>query len=252
MRVSLHGVSHCNMGIKNQDSCICLTNTGNIGAKSVKLVADGCTNVSFKEPEKWNLSHNEIGSGLFLLLYSLLETRFEEEKFVENANIVMKKMLELIGYKDPGDKDFLEKYLDTISYNFSFTIFAVFEKEAEFVVYHFGDGVILTQNNFDVISYIKKNYGKYPPYLVNNFFQCYGKKSFSRLTFKRENFKRVGVATDGILPLVEGKINKEVKLQFDKLLLNKNSLEEGVFSDSIQNYLRVNSYLFQDDVTIVF
>lgn len=246
MKVNVHGSSHSLLGVKNQDSCLEISD----GTRRLKLVCDGCTNIDPKNPETYLKTHNEVGSGLFCSKYSLIEDPFNHEKFVENANNIMKKMLDFIDFsKEKYLKN--EKMIEFISYNYSFTIFACFETEEHFYVYHLGDGVIIVQNLIGNISYIERKFGKYPPYLVNNFIFD-ETKEFTKITFSKKDVKNVGVASDGIMAITKNMLEDKDKKLFDSLLSNDDSLSYINQGNAITNFINSNNGIFSDDTTIVF
>lgn len=246
MKVNVHGSAHALMGVKNQDACLELIS----GTEKLKLVCDGCTNVDPKNPETFLKTHNEVGAGLFCSMYSLLENPYEHEKFVENANIIMKKMLDLIGFSEEKYlKD--EKLVEFIAYNYSFTIFACFETEDSFYVYHLGDGVIVVENLVGNVSYIERKFGKYPPYLVNNFILPQNARDFTQIVFSKKDVKNIGVASDGIMAVTKEFMENKDKITFDKLIVNAQKLPTLNQQNAICNFINSQSGIFSDDTTIV-
>lgn len=238
MKVNVLGHSHQMLGIKNQDSCLELV--GKNGEK-VKIVCDGCTNINHNNPETYSLTHNEVGSGLFCLLYRLLDNPFDYEHFIENANDIMKKMLDLIGFSKEKSND--TNMLSSISYNLCFTILACFETKDNFIVYNLGDGAILVENKLGVITYIEKKYGKCPPYLVLNY--VYGKDfKFEKEIFDKAEVNDVGIASDGIQHALNKSLDKNAKLDFDFCFKKTKSDFE------LTEFIKNNKSFF-DDTTIV-
>lgn len=246
MKVSVHGSSHAAMGIKNQDSCLELVSGD--GKRKVKIVCDGCTNVDVKNPETFAKTHNEIGSGLFCLKYSLLENPFDFEKFEENANSIMQQMLDFAGF---SLKNCNENMVECIVYNFCFTIFACFETEEYFFVYHLGDGVVIVQNKFGNISYLERKYVSSPPYLLNNFLMPENKIEFTKFTFDKKDAKNVGVASDGIMPMLGELAENEDKLKFDSLIGNVRNLPKINNEIAIRNFINSVKTICGDDSTLV-
>lgn len=245
MKVNVHGSSHAAMGIKNQDACLELTD----GVRKLKLVCDGCTNVDAKNPETFLKTHNEVGAGLFCSRYALLEDPLNHEKFVENANDIMKKMLDFIGFSKDRIMD--EKMVDFIAYNYCFTIFACFETEEKFYVYHLGDGVIIVENFLDNVSYIERKFGQYPPYLVNNFTLPQDAREFTKIEFSKKDVKNVGVASDGVLAVTKDLLENKEKITFDSLLVNSQKLPELNHQNTLINFINSQSVIFTDDTTMV-
>lgn len=246
MKVSVHGKGHEQMGINNQDACLELVS----GNKKVKIVCDGCTNVIAEKPETFSLTHNEVGARLFCSKYELLESPFEEEKFEENANRIMKEMLDLVSFsKELYDTS--EKMKEYISYHYLFTIYACFETEDKFIVYYLGDGTILFENDMGVMTYLQRKFGKCPPYLAYNYTNPEQAREFTRMEFDKKEIKRVGIATDGIYPAID-EMDYHSKINFDNVLSNIHQLPDFNHSNSVSGFIMANSNLFYDDTTIVF
>jgi len=236
MVLSVLGSSHKARGIKNQDSVLELEE----GNKKVRIVCDGCTNIDIKDPKTFDLTHSEIGSGLFLQLYSMIEDPFDSESFIDNANNIMKKMLSAVDY---DVNNVTEKVINFINYSYCFTIVACFEEEDKFITYILGDGVIIVENKFDIISFIEIKYGDCPPYLVYNFLPFQDEKlEFERLEFDKSDVNNVGVASDGLMPAL-GKAVTDVraKLNFDKAFKSKFLLKKII--DDTPN-------IFGDDTSV--
>lgn len=254
MQVNVHGGLHRAIGIPNQDACRQIKNEE--GTKKVSIVCDGCTNIDANNPKTFVKTHSEVGAGLFCSLYETLEDPFDVEKFPENANIILEKMLSLINF----DKDSLEKnpkVLEYIVHNYFFTILACFETEDAFTVYILGDGFIFVRNNFDVITYIERKNGNNPPYIVNNYLSD-NKVTFQKFIFSKEEVKNVGIASDGIAGLIRKENVNSVqmtefeKLEFDKLL-TKDTISFGYDPEvEIRNIISRKPDLFADDTTIVW
>lgn len=251
MYVNVHGSLHRALGIPNQDACRELQNVGK--TKKVRLVCDGCTNIDPKNPESFNLTHSEVGASLFCSLYETLADPFDEEKFPKNAEIIMEKMLELVDF----NKENLDKKLDWLLHNYCFTILAVFETEENFVVYCLGDGVILLKNHFDVVTYYEKKTGNNPPYLVNNYLLD-NKVSFEKFIFSKKDIKNVGIASDGILPVIRKEtssgeeMSRLEKLEVDNILSKEFSALGYNPVEELKSLINRNPNLFCDDTTIVW
>lgn len=242
MKVSVLGSLHETIGIKNQDSCLELIEDD----RKVKVVCDGCTNIDPNNPETFKLTHSEVGSGLFCSMYKLLDNPFDHEHFIENANRIMVKMLNLIGF---NRQEYAQnpKLASFISYNYCFTILACFETKDSFIVYNLGDGAIIVENKLGVITYIEKKYGKYPPYLVLNYLQSEKMYDFEKAIFSKEGVSNVGVASDGIQHALDNSlIYNEAKLNFDKAFKSENS------EIWLTNFIKSKKEKFTDDTTIVF
>ena len=220
MQICRQGNGHYLDGINNQDFCYM--------EKNLKLLTDGCSEGKF----------SEVGTRLFNQYFSLLDDRFNIDKFEENVKETFIKIVSL--FKDKGD----EVVKDFIVNNMLFTIVACFELEDKFVVKSIGDGYIITVNSLDMVSFTRLFYGKRPPYYAYNFIQTetYNEKlNFKTFEFSKEKFKNVGLASDGIGPIVDKRINED----FTPFILGKQTkyTPEGIIKSNQAN-------LF-DDITIV-
>lgn len=221
MQICRQGNGHYLSGINNQDFFF---EEGN-----VKLITDGCSSGLY----------SEVGSKFFCQLFSKLPTRFDVNKFEENVEIVFNKICSLNGHTSRAD------FENFILNNMLFTIIACFELEDRFVVKFIGDGYIVSINSSNLLSYIRLNYGKAPPYYSYNKIKTdiYPKKlNFKCFEFSKSEFKKIGIASDGIAPIAEKRIDES----FDDFFLGKDSLytPEGIINS--------NHSLFYDDVTILF
>lgn len=215
------GNGHYTSGLNNQDFYYM--------DKNLKLITDGCSEGKF----------SEVGTRLFAQLFSNIkeEDRLDVEKFDENVKNVFSKICSIL----PTDEG---KRIDAIANNLLFTIIACFELEDKFVVKSIGDGYIITVNDQDSVSYIRLNYGKTPPYFGYNFLQTqtYAKPlNFKIFEFPKSKFKKVGVASDGLAPIVDKRISED----FSVFILGKHSIytPEGVINS--------NHAKFSDDITIL-
>ena len=219
MLYSTQGFGHFYDGLNNQDFGIELPRT--------LLVLDGCSAAKF----------SEIGTRLFAQLFSRKEECDKLEKFENNVKEVFDDIIAIMEKYYSNQKEFEDNF---IMENLLFTILACFETDDKYIVKMFGDGYIITQNVEGVVSYIRFNYGKCPPYFAYKYcndmpYQDYEFKTFE---FDKKIFKRVGIATDGIQPIVaNGK-----KTQ-DNFICDGNE-------NLIKNYIRTHEEQFYDDITI--
>ncbi|MBR5227622.1 MAG: protein phosphatase 2C domain-containing protein [Clostridia bacterium] len=220
MLICRQGNGHYLEGINNQDFCYA---EGNL-----KLITDGCSEAKY----------SEVGTRLFCQFFSALENRFDINKFEENVEITFSKIYKMLEFEKA------EKLKEFIMNNMLFTVLACFELEDKFVVKFIGDGYIVTVNNQDMVSYIRLFYGKTPPYYAYNSVHTdtYDRKlEFKTFEFDKKHFKKVGIATDGIMPIVEKKIDEN----FDPFIqgINSQYSPEGV--------IKSNQSSFFDDITIL-
>lgn len=223
MIITSQGTGHFRNEINNQDFVH--------EASRFLLILDGCSGAEY----------SEVGTRLFTQLFSRKEEYYKVEKFEENVKEVFEELMNMMEKYYPERKEFEEEF---IMKNLLFTIFACFETEEQYIVKFFGDGYIITQNNQDLISYMRFSYGKYPPYFAYKYCDLsyinrdYSDYQFKTFCFDKKDFKKVGIASDGILPIVKGEIPT-----MDSFLTRgkKNSIEASI---------RCNREKFFDDVTI--
>lgn len=220
MQICRQGNGHYMSGLNNQDFCYMEQN--------LKLLTDGCSEGKF----------SEVGTRLFNQYFSTLKDRLSVEKFEKNVKKTFDKLTSI--FSDNGK----EKEAEFIINNMLFTILACFEEEDKFIVKYLGDGYIVTVNSEDQVSYIRLSYGKTPPYYAYNLLSTntYKEKlGFKTFEFSKSDFKKVGIASDGIAPIVEKKISDD----FDKFILGT----EKVYTP--EGVIKSNHTLFYDDVTIL-
>lgn len=222
MKINKQGIGHYQDGVNNQDFFY--------EKENLKMVLDGCSAGAY----------TEIGTRLFVQLFDLLPEKFNVDSFEDNVKKIFDELLDKFSFWYKTQEE-LENF---IMENLIFTIIACFETEDEFIVKLFGDGYIVTVNQCDRVSYMKHYYGRIVPYFVyrycenNSFKEC----NFKTFTFSKKEFKKVGIATDGISPIA----TEYIKTNFDGLLTSKLDTEysaEGIISANIQ--------YFHDDVTIL-
>ena len=217
MQICRQGNGHYLDGLNNQDFCYMENN--------LKLVTDGCSSAPF----------SEVGTRLFVQAFSTLPTRFDVNKFEANVLTAFNSILRITSNEN------VEEF---IASNMLFTILACFELEDKYIVKFVGDGYIITVNNENMVSYTRLSYGKTPPYFAYTKISTttYDKNlKFKTFEYHKKDFKLVGIASDGIAPIAE----KKLDVDFDKFILGTDNTytPEGI--------IRSNHTLFYDDVTIL-
>lgn len=223
MKICRQGQGHYSNGINNQDFFYCEEN--------LKIVTDGCSEGKY----------SEVGTRLFAQYFSTLESRFEYQKFEENIEKVFSMML-----SNYEEKQNSLEYDEYVANNLLFTILACFEFEDKFIVKALGDGYIITVNKKQMVSYTRLFYGKMPPYYAYNKLKVdmYNKPlKFKTFEYSKEDFIKVGIATDGIAPITENRISDD----FSKYIVGNN--ENTIYSP--EGIIRANINQFFDDVTIL-
>ena len=222
MLINSQGFGHYLQQINNQDFAF--------ETSRMLLVLDGCSGAKY----------SEVGTRLFTQLFSRKEENDSVENFEKNVKEVFDEIIEMFRKFYPTQEE-LEN--DFIMENLLFTIIACFECENEFIVKMFGDGYIITQNIKDNLSFMKFSYGKCPPYfgykycysLTPNVFKDYEFKTFK---FDKKDFKNVGIASDGIFPIVRKKATG-----FDTDIIKTNNI-------GLKMSMKMQGRQFADDVTI--
>ena len=219
MIISSQGFGHFTQGLNNQDF--------GIETPRMLLVLDGCSGAKY----------SEVGTKLFAQVFLRKEECDNHEKFEDNVKEVFDELIGMMGKYYPS-KEELEK--EFIMDNLLFTIIACFKTEDKYIVKIFGDGYVVTQNQQGLYSYMKFSYGKYPPYFAYKYcsdmnFQNYQFKTFE---FDRKVFPKIGIGSDGILPMVKGEL-----IGADNLIFNANK-------KMLENAIKGQRQSFSDDVTI--
>lgn len=219
MKICRQGNGHYLSGLNNQDFYYM---EGNL-----KLITDGCSSGKF----------SEVGTRLFAQYFSTIDSRFDYSKFESNVDKTFSKICQIASGSSSEKAEF-------IANNMLFTIIACFELEDKFVVKFIGDGYIITVNNNDMVSYIRLFYGKTPPYFAYNKLdtEIYKERlRFKTFEFPKKDFKMVGIASDGIQPIAERKID----VDFDACIIGKET------KYSPEGIIKSNQSCFFDDVTIL-
>ena len=217
MRICRQGNGHYLNGLNNQDFCYMENN--------LKLVTDGCSSAEF----------SEVGTRLFVQSFAKLPARFDVDEFEANVKTVFDSILSITS---------LEAANDFIANNLLFTIIACFETEDKYIVKFIGDGYIITVNQEDVVSYTRLFYGKTPPYFAYTKIPTTTYEEplkFKTFEYSKKDFKLVGIASDGIAPIAE----KKLDVDFDALILGTDT------KYSPDGIIRSNQSQFFDDITIL-
>lgn len=217
MRICRQGNGHYLNGLNNQDFCYMENN--------LKLVTDGCSSAEF----------SEVGTRLFVQAFAKLPNRFDVNEFEENVRKAFESILSITSPEDAND---------FIANNLLFTIIACFETEDKFIVKFIGDGYIITVNHEDVVSYTRLFYGKTPPYFAYTKIPTTTYEEplkFKTFEYPKKDFKLVGIASDGIAPIAD----KKLDVDFDALVLGTDT------KYSPEGIIRSNQSQFFDDITIL-
>lgn len=219
MIITSQGFGHFTQGYNNQDF--------GIETPRMLLILDGCSGAKY----------SEVGTRLFAQLFSRKEDADNLENFENNVKSVFDDLINNIKNYYPVQQDLEENF---IMENLLFTIIACFETEDEYVVKLFGDGYIITENNRNKISFLKFDYGPCPPYFAYKYCNIDPFKNYEFKTFRfdKKVFRKIAIATDGIMPVAKGNIKG-----VDPILLSGNEA-------SVEMCLKAKRQSFDDDVTI--
>lgn len=219
-----------------------------IGGEKFGIVADGCSGCEY----------SEVGTRLVLQLYDHLKDKDDPSKFEENIKKVIDGVINM--FKSYEHDNNLDGILNSfVVNNMLFTLLACFETKDEFIVYTLGDGYIITRNIFGDFSYIHIDYENQPPYILYNYMKNKNGESLCNIPFKVFKFKKslfngVGVASDGITPIVEemGSIGTEGRVKFESYL-SRTKLSSEKQSTIIKNFIsKLYRQEFYDDVSLIF
>lgn len=219
MIISSQGFGHFTQGLNNQDF--------GMEVSQMLLVLDGCSGAKF----------SEVGTRLFGQLFFRREGFDQHEKFEENVREIFEELIAGMRKYYASQQELEEEFIQE---NLLFTILACFELEDKYVVKIFGDGYIITENKQGLISYMRFSYGKYPPYFAYKYcsHMDYQNRSFKTFEFSKEDFVKVGIASDGILPIVKGEIR---------------GIEDSIVQGNdiaVEMAIKTQKQIFFDDVTI--
>lgn len=216
MFINKIGKEHLEYGINCQD----------YGYDSVdfKLVCDGCSEGL----------HSEVGVKLFCLQLSSW-SHYSIDKII--LNYCFEKIVDFIGHDPKRLKDYM-----------SFTILSVTNCDNDFLVSYCGDGYIITEDYNGKIDFINLDNGEYPQYYVYNFIpkdmlkQYKNGVHFTVRTLKKEKYKHVGLASDGLRFIL-----KEPELLDEFKILLREQKEA-----KLKRFINKHQSIFRDDITIVF
>lgn len=183
-----------------------------------KMVCDGCSEGR----------HTEVGvKGLVHLV--------ERGYGVEEA---FEQLFKVFGQTAEDVQDFL-----------CFTILRVEEEEEGFRVFSCGDGYVMWEDVEGRMGYQELSDGEYPRYWAYNYvdrekLRCYREGvRMEEWYFGKEQYRRVGVATDGLRFLFQ--MEKEVQREFERAFLEDREVK-------VKRLINKYQSVFQDDVTIAW
>ena len=209
------GYSHLTSGINCQDSG-CVTD-------KIKFVADGCG----------ESTNSEVGAQLAALYMSTVK-----EPTITSLYAYMHRQF------------ISDAALNTIKNYFLFTTLLVEETDTTFEVSYIGDGFIIMIDHYDKITYTNLEESGPPPFGAYNFIDPkrlayhYEGVEIKRISLSKQDFKNVGVATDGLRFL--GKLDRPLMDEFETLLLR--ATEDNPLR--LKLFINKHHSIFQDDITI--
>ena len=208
------GAYHTEYGLNCQDAAVEFNVVDNeFGNSYVKCIVDGCS-----EGE-----HSEVGAQLFCLMR-------KQGRGIKDIFNEMNKL-----FLNPADK---------LNYML-FTILQVEEFKDNFQTDVCGDGYIILQDHNDKITYEKFDYEGAPPYYAYNYFPKDKLKkyqegvNFKQSTYSKEEYKAVGVASDGLQYILDTNLRTE----FEQLLISRRLV-------AIKRFINKHAIVFKDDISI--
>lgn len=214
------------------------------------IVADGCSGCAY----------SEVGTRLILQLYNMLPDKADYANFEKNINKVITDVIAML--KSFGHSEDVQSISNTfIANNMLFTLLACFETEDKYIVFTLGDGFIITRNMFGEFSFTHIDYDNQPPYICYNYMEdsTTGRTPQTIIPFKvfeypKEYFIGVGVASDGIAPVVEslGTLTSADRFKFESILSDVKKLGRKQ-NTVLKNFIsKLHKMDFVDDTTLVF
>lgn len=228
MFINKIGTYHINAGINCQDF--------GFNMDKYKLVCDGCSEAI----------HSEVGAKTFSFMLSSFIQKNNERLTNDNSNFFNKSISEIFN-------NMISWY--PISLNimplinlYSFTIIHYEEYETFFNVCNCGDGYIITQDSNGKLEFLKIDEGTSPKYFIYNYINSdllndyKNGVQFDIHRFEKNEYDRVGIASDGIRFILE---NEDLSLieEFKDILIKDKEV-------CMKRFINRNQKIFKDDVTI--
>lgn len=211
MFINKIGMEHVEIGMNCQDY--------GYSEEYYPIICDGCSDGN----------HSEVGAKLYCYLVG--DCRLTKEK-------AFLKMINLFGDSPKVLKDYL-----------SFTILELMSTPDDFIIHYCGDGYIILQDHNGNITFDELSDGEYPKYYIYNYIDKEHLKhykdgvSFSQKTFSKEDYAKVGIASDGLRFILQA--DEELKQEFINCLKSGKEIKTKLF-------INRNHKIFRDDITIVF
>ena len=209
MFINKIGMEHLETGTNCQDY--------GYDGEGLSIVCDGCSEGK----------HSEVGAKLYCYLAT-----------IDCGEWAFDVLAELFGKDINALKNFL-----------SFTVLEAMWEDEEIVVNYCGDGYIILQDHNGNITFEELSDGEYPKYYIYNYIEPEYLKhykdgvSFSQKTFSKEEYAKVGIASDGLRYILQA--DEELREEFINCLKSGKELKTKLF-------INRNHKIFKDDVTIVF
>lgn len=217
MVINKTGQQHIDYGTNCQDY--------GIEFDGMKVVCDGCSEGK----------HSEVGAKAFCHLLKN-DSRIIHECSVYTAAAAFGEILGLFGQTSGSIRDFL-----------CFTILMVTENETHFMVDYCGDGFIVKERLDGTIEFEELSDGEYPKYFAYNYVnkdmlkQYKDGVNFSTKAFPKDEYRNIGVASDGIRFAMK---DEQFKKEFTEVLQSGKEVR-------VKRFINKHHKLFQDDTTIV-
>ena len=243
MLINKIGSYHTSNGINNQDS--------GFEFQNINCIVDGCSGGK----------HSEVGAKLYVKkLFEYLKQR-EAIGNVDKIEIndLVKIFENILGFVARSLENYSEYLIDVHNYML-FTILYLEEDQEGWDFFICGDGFVITQDLEDKIKFFDIDHASAPMYLAYSYVKEESldlpeiEKGFSKnppfkvFRFSKDEFKAVGIASDGISYVV----NTHYEETFKKLLLSRKDFLINRFINKMNYSVSKvgGSGFFKDDITI--
>ena len=210
MFINKIGMEHLESGMNCQDY--------GFQGDRVAVVCDGCSEGK----------HSEVGAKMFCFL--------TQEGAVISA--AFDRIVNFFGYNPITLRNYA-----------SFTTLKLLNGSGSWIIEYCGDGYIILQDYEGNITFEELSDGEYPKYYIYNYIppeylkHYKGGVSFSQKIFPKEQYAKVGIASDGLRYILNA--DEELRKEFIDCLKSGKELKTKLF-------INRNHGIFKDDVTIVF
>jgi hypothetical protein len=233
MFINKIGYQHAEIGMNCQDYGIVYNDNDRI----IKVICDGCG----------EMNNSEVGSELFIKIFEFYSKNdlYKGLTFADISYNIMHEMTNLFNKCNEINK------VKAFSQLFSFTIIG-YEKyiNGNHNVYFCGDGYIIYQDKDNKLCYQKIDNGEYPKYYIYKYIpakyllEYKDGVNFDSFIFDADNYKKVGIASDGLRYIINTE-DEDIKNEFESLLLADKEV-------AMKRFINRNHKIFKDDITLIW